>query len=69
MKPNDEIVYSINVKDLHTVASDHIERLLTDYEIELVKNRIGDFIDWHQAIMNAIDFALPARRRALRLDN
>ena len=68
MKRNDEIVYSINVEDLQDVASDHIERRLTDEEIELVKDRIGDFIDWNQAIMNAVDFALPARRRALKLE-
>ena len=67
MKPNDEIVYSINVEDLQDVALAHIGRLLTDEDIELVKNRIGEFIDWSQAIRNAIDFALPARRRAFNL--
>ena len=50
----EEIVYGINVDDIQEVSIQVLERPLTDEEIALVKESVGDYIDWFQAIENAI---------------
>jgi hypothetical protein len=50
----DKIIYEINVKDIQEVASEVLDRNLTDKEITLVEKSVGDHIDWFQAIENAI---------------
>jgi hypothetical protein len=47
-------VYEISVADLQTVAKEVLERELTDEEIVALGNSVGDYIDWFQAIENAI---------------
>jgi hypothetical protein len=54
MKNTERIVYSINVEDVQTVASEILDRKLTDEEISLVEDSIGDYISW----FDAIDFAI-----------
>lgn len=55
MKNNSKkVVYEISVEDIQGVADDVFERPLTDAEIKLVENSLGDYIDWFQAIENAI---------------
>ena len=48
-------VYEISVDDLQQVAKEVLERELTADEITAVGNSVGDYIDWLQAIENAID--------------
>jgi hypothetical protein len=50
----EEIVYGINIDDIQEVSLQVLERPLTDAEITLVKESVGDYIDWFQAIENAI---------------
>ena len=50
----EKIVYGINVDDLQDVSMQVLERPLTDAEVNLVKESVGDYIDWSQAIENAI---------------
>ena len=51
---NDRIVYSISVGDIQEVAKQVLERDLTKKEIVLVEESVGDYIDWFQAIENAL---------------
>lgn len=51
---NSKIIYGINLEDIQEVANDVLERDLTNNEIKLVENSVGDYIDWFQAIENAI---------------
>jgi hypothetical protein len=48
-------VYEISVEDLQEVAREILERELTEDELTAVGNRVGDYIDWFQAIENAIN--------------
>jgi len=48
-------VYEISVEDLQEVAKEVLERELTEGELTTVGNRVGDYIDWFQAIENAIN--------------
>jgi hypothetical protein len=50
----EEIVYGINVDDIQDVSMQILDRPLTDAEVTLVKESVGDYIDWFQAIENAI---------------
>jgi hypothetical protein len=47
-------VYELSVADLQGVAKELLERKLTDKEVVAVGNSVGDYIDWFQAIENAI---------------
>jgi hypothetical protein len=49
-----EMIYGLNVEDLQEVANQILERPLTNHEIALVGGSVGDYIDWTQAIENAI---------------
>jgi hypothetical protein len=51
----EKAVYEISVDDLQRVAKELLERELTDEEIAAVGNSVGDYIDWFQAIENAIN--------------
>jgi hypothetical protein len=51
---DEEIVYSINVGDIQDVANQVLERRLTRKELLLVKDSVGDYVDWFQPIESAI---------------
>jgi hypothetical protein len=54
MKVKNDIFYSLNVEDIQTVAMDEIDRELNNQEIEKVKDLVGEYINWHDAIRNSI---------------
>jgi len=43
-------VYSLSVEDLQTVANDELSRDLTEDEIKIVEENLGNYIPWYQAI-------------------
>ena len=54
-EPNkEEIVYSLNVEDIQTVATQEVDRELTIEEIERIKDSIAERIDWYGAIADSI---------------
>jgi hypothetical protein len=55
MKDKNEIIYSINIEDIQTVAIEEMGRELTDDEIDKVKNLIGEKIDWYDAILDTLN--------------
>ncbi|MCL5992534.1 MAG: hypothetical protein M1419_10620 [Bacteroidetes bacterium] len=50
----DKIIYSINIEDLQNVADEVLERKLTNQEIKLLIDKIGDYFDWYDSIDRAI---------------
>jgi len=50
----DKIVYSLNVRDIQEVAKQVLGRNLIRKEIASVEESVGGYIDWFQAIENAI---------------
>lgn len=50
----DKIIYQLTVEDLQTVAREELDRDLTETEIKLLEEKIGDYIDWYNAIHDAI---------------
>jgi hypothetical protein len=51
---NSDIIYSLTVEDIQTVAVEEIERKLTDKEINLIKDSIAEKITWFDAVANTI---------------
>lgn len=51
---NNNIFYSLNIEDIQTVASQEIERKLSESEIENIKDLIAEKVNWYDAIANAI---------------
>lgn len=54
MNLNERVVYSINIEDIQTVAEEELDRELMPQELKLVEDKIGDYIDWFEAISSAI---------------
>ena len=54
MKDKNDIVYSLNIEDIQTIAIQEMDRELTDDEIENVKDLICEKINWYDAILNSI---------------
>lgn len=64
MTTKNRIVYSINVEDLQIVAERELERGLTDEEIKIVEERLGDYIDWYETIASTLSEVI--RKKKLR---
>jgi len=47
-----KVLYKIIVEDINNVSEEVLNRKLTDSEIKKVENRIGDYINWYDAIEN-----------------
>lgn len=57
--PDDYVIYSISVEDIRQVAEEEGFHKLTDDEIKLVGDKIGDYIGWYEAVRMAIQEAVP----------
>lgn len=51
----EKIIYSINIEDVQNVAEQEFERKLTAKELRLVEDKVGDYINWYEAVLNAIN--------------
>ena len=49
-----KIIYQLVIDDVQTVAMETINRELTLIEIETIKEKIADMIDWFDAISGVI---------------
>lgn len=49
-----KIIYSINIEDVQNVAEEELERKLTKKELEIIEDKLGDYINWYDAIDAAI---------------
>jgi len=44
------IIYSLNIEDVQNVAEEELGRELTEKELKIVEDKVGDYIDWYSAI-------------------
>jgi hypothetical protein len=58
MNDENRIVYSINVEDIQTAAMEEIDRPLTEEEVEIIADKLGDYIKWYDAIADSIRYYL-----------
>ena len=50
----EHIIYSLNIEDVQTVASEILDRHLSTNEIAQVEDAVAERIDWFEAIAGAI---------------
>ncbi len=50
----DVVIYYLTIEDLQYVASNELERKLSHSEIENVKEKVAEKIDWYEEICFAI---------------
>jgi hypothetical protein len=50
----DALIYSLNIEDVQTVATEEIGRELSQKEIESIRDLMASNINWYDAIANAI---------------
>ncbi|MBU0559483.1 MAG: hypothetical protein ABIG69_01470 [Bacteroidota bacterium] len=50
----DEVFYSLSTSDIQSAAIRELDRALTDEEIDQLKYKIENRIDWHDAVLSAI---------------
>lgn len=53
MKSNN-IIYSLSIQDLQNVANEELNRELTNKEIKIITEKIGNHIDWYSIISETI---------------
>lgn len=53
-----KVIYSINIEDVQTVAEEELDRKLNRKELKIVEDKIGDYIDWYEAITLALNEAV-----------
>jgi len=51
----DKKVYSISVGDIQEIADQDLNRELTEDELKKVMDKMGDYINWSEAISYAFD--------------
>lgn len=51
---NEEIIYSLNIDDVQTVAEQEVGRPLSQKDIKIIKEFIEENINWYDAIADAI---------------
>jgi hypothetical protein len=61
MKPS-KIIYSLNIEDVQNVAEEELGRELTKKELKIVEDKVGDYIDWHEAISLALNDAVSSQK-------
>jgi len=49
-----QIIYELTIEDIQYVAQQELERDLTLDEINKIKNKIGDKINWYDSIADTI---------------
>ncbi|HEY4688796.1 MAG TPA: hypothetical protein VIK33_05750 [Anaerolineae bacterium] len=64
MRNLEEIIYSLNIEDIQTIAEENLERHLTEEELNLVIDNLPGYIDWGGAISSAIREVLFKMREA-----
>ncbi len=52
---NEEIIYSLNIEDVQSVAQQELDRHLNRKEIDSIIDTIASNINWYDAIADAIN--------------
>ena len=52
---NEDIIYSLNINDIQTVAEEEIGRTLSKKEIDKIRDSIAEKISWYNAIADSIN--------------
>ena len=51
----EKIIYSISIEDIQNIAKQALDRTLTEEELKLVEDKLGDYVGWYEAILKVMD--------------
>lgn len=57
-----KIIYSLNIEDVQNVAEEELGRQASKKELKIVEDKVGDYIDWHEAISLALNDAVRTQK-------
>ncbi|CAN5732897.1 hypothetical protein BH24ACI1_BH24ACI1_17200 [soil metagenome] len=69
MESNEKIIYSINIEDVQNVSQRVFGKILNEKEMEIIENKIGDYIPWFEFIESAIEDQLNLERKGSLFDD
>lgn len=49
-KEENKIIFPSNLEDVQNVARQELDRELIDKELKLVEDKIGDYMNWYDAV-------------------
>ena len=55
----ERLIYSLNIEDEQLVAEEEFDIVLSEAELKQVEEKVGDYIDWYQALVFAIQEVKP----------
>ncbi len=56
------VIYSINIEDVQNVAEEHLGREASKKELKIVEDKLGNYIDWYEAITFALNDAVNLKK-------
>lgn len=56
------VIYSLNIEDVQNVAEEELGRRASKKELKIIEDKVGDYIDWHEAIRLALNDAVNAQK-------
>ena len=54
MESSKKVIYSINIEDVQKIAKKTYGRALNQKELDIVENKLGDYIPWYEFIETTI---------------
>ena len=64
--PDDYNLYYVSVEDVRRVAEEEGLRELTDEEIQQIGDKMGDYIEWYDAVLMAIQETIAHSKASAR---
>jgi hypothetical protein len=58
MKNLEKIIYSICFKDIQYVAQKSFGKILTNEELKIIEEKIGDYFNWYETLEFVIEGSL-----------
>lgn len=58
MKMDNKVIYQLTIEDVQNVAREEIERELSIGELQVIEDKIGDYIHWYELIDSVINSEL-----------
>lgn len=57
-----KVIYSLNIEDVQNVAEEELGRRASKKELKIIEDKVGDYIDWHEAIRLSLNDAVSSQK-------
>ncbi|HBU06154.1 MAG: hypothetical protein A3J81_03295 [Nitrospirae bacterium RIFOXYB2_FULL_43_5] len=56
------VIYSLSIEDVQNVAEEELGRRASKKELKIIEDKVGDYIDWHEAISLSLNDAISSQK-------